>query len=366
MNILYVITRSDVIGGASVHLLDLALGVQNLGHDVVLYVGGDGIFVDKARSLGLTCIELKYMRRNINPFYDLLSFIELRKIFKIMRPDLVHLHSSKAGILGRLAASNACIPSIFTAHGWAFTDGVSPLKRFLYIAIERFMAKFSDKIITVSEYDRKLALDLKVGCENLITTVLNGMPNVIYLPKSYTNSRVIKLIMVARFDAQKAQLLLIDALAKINNKNWLLEFVGDGPLKEEAISHTIECGLEKHISFSGACNDVSNRLDNSDVFLLVSNWEGLPLTILEAMRSGLPVIASDVGGVKEAVVDGLTGLLVERGNQLALAQAIQKLMDSSELWLSFGIAGRNRFEQVFLYDFMLNKTLDIYQQVVKK
>lgn len=366
LKIAYVITRSDVIGGAAVHLLDLALGVKNAGHDVALYVGGSGILVDKAKKLGLDCIVLKHMRREIRLGSDLLGFFELRNIFEKTKPDLIHLHSSKAGILGRLAAKSTGFPAVFTAHGWAFTEGVSSKKRFLYVRVERFMAMLSDAIIAVSEYDRQLALHSSVGNEILINTVHNGMPNMPRLQRSRSQGSIVKLIMVARFDAQKDHSLLISAVSQLEDQNWHLEFVGDGPLLEQAIIHVQALGLAERISFSGACNDVAKRLEHANVFLLISNWEGLPLTILEAMRAGLPVIASSVGGVPEAVVHDRTGFLVPRADVQELTKSIQNLLSSEELRLSFGQAGREKFDEEFLFDSMLAKTLNIYQKVVSK
>lgn len=366
MEIAYVITRADVIGGASVHLLDLAVGVQNSGHNVTLYAGGAGVFIEKAKAMGLECVVLKHMQREISPWRDLLGFFELRKIFKKTKPDLIHLHSSKAGILGRLAAKSLGVPAVFTAHGWAFTEGVSSKKRKFYLAIERFMAKFSDKIIAVSEYDRQLALRSKVGNNTLITTVHNGMPNIPELKRESTRNTVIKLVMVARFEVPKDHLLLINAVSQLKQSSWTLELIGDGALINQAIAYVKDLGLAERIIFSGNCDDVATRLEQADVFLLVSNWEGLPLSILEAMRAGLPVIASDVGGVPEAVLDGHTGYLVPRGNVDKLSMSIEKILDNEELRLAFGKAGRKRFDEEFIFDSMLNKTLDIYQQIINK
>lgn len=366
MKIIYVITRSDVMGGASVHLIDLVVGAQQAGHDVEILVGSTGVFVNKAMEAGIRCTSLKHLRREISPQHDLLGFFELRKELKKSKPDLVHLHSSKAGILGRLAAKSLGLPTVFTAHGWAFTEGVSLKRRKLYLFIERFMAKFTDKIITVSEYDRQLALNSKVGNEILISTVHNGMPDLPKVQRKNSSESLVKLIMVARFDTPKNHLLLINALSQLEQGNWHLEFVGDGPLLDQAVKKVELLGLTQHITFSGACNDVAKRLEQADVFLLISNWEGLPLTILEAMRAGLPVIASSVGGVPEAVIDNQTGYLVPRADVVALTQAIQKILNNEDLRLLLGEAGREKFDDEFMFDSMLNKTLNIYQQVISK
>ena len=366
MKIVYVITRSDVIGGASVHLLDLALGSSKAGHSVDVLVGGEGVFNTRARDLGLSCHSLKYLVREISPGKDIRAFFELRAMLSKLKPDLVHVHSSKAGILGRLAAKSLGLPAVFTAHGWAFTEGVSEKRRFVYRNIERVMARFSDQILTVSEFDRQLALKAKVGDEETVLTIHNGMPEVSSNRVSFTQSDQIRLIMVARFEVPKNQKFLLEALAKVETKNWELELVGDGPTLESARKLAAQLGIAEKVVFSGACDDVPIRLSRSDVFILISDWEGLPLTILEAMRSGLAVIASNVGGVSELVANGDNGFVVDRGDQQGLVDALTQLIKSAELRKKQGISGQYRYRTNFTFDIMLDKILKIYQKVLDR
>ena len=371
MRIVYVITQSDVIGGASVHLLDLASGAQQQGHEVVVLAGGDGVFLDRVKAAGLNARSLRHLCREIKPRSDLLGLLELRRVFKELKPDLVHLHSSKAGILGRLAAKSLSLPTVFTAHGWAFTEGVSAKRRALYRVIERYVARYADKIITVSDYDRRLALNADVGSAQLIRTVHNGMPRVDVLPPALPLMDIppagaaVRLIMVARFDEQKNQLGLLEGLARAAQHHWTLELVGDGPLLQTVRARAAQLQLSDRVVFSGSCNDVARRLAQSDVFVLISNWEGLPLSILEAMRAGLPVIASRVGGVPEAVVDGETGYLVDRGDAEGLAQALTRLLESDTLRQTMGRQGKAKFEAEFTFDTMLARTLDVYNEVLR-
>ena len=369
MRIVYVITQSDVIGGASVHLLDLASGARQQGHEVVVLAGGDGVFLERVKAAGLNGRSLRHLCREIKPRSDLLGLLELRRVFKELKPDLVHLHSSKAGILGRLAAKSLSLPTVFTAHGWAFTEGVSAKRRALYRVIERYVAGYTDRIITVSDYDRRLALEAKVGSAQRIRTVHNGMPRVDVLPPALLLTDMpptdaVRLIMVARFDEQKNHLGLLEGLARVANHNWTLELVGDGPLLESVRARAAQLELSDRVVFSGSCNDVARRLAQSDVFVLISNWEGLPLSILEAMRAGLPVIASRVGGVPEAVVDGETGYLVERGDAEGLGQALTRLLESPELRQQMGRQGKTKFEAEFTFDTMLARTLAVYNEVL--
>ena len=361
LKIAYVITRSDVMGGASIHLLDLALGVKNAGHEVIIYVGGSGVFVKRARELGLMCVPLNYMKREIHLLYDTLCFFELRSQLIRNPPDIVHLHSSKAGILGRLVAKSLRITSVFTAHGWAFTEGVSPYKRKLYILIERYIAKITGRIITVSHYDLELALSSGVGDSKRLVCVHNGMPDILQNKKMHISD--VRFIMVARFERPKDQALLIMAFSKLIDKNWMLEFVGDGPFFQDAVDLAKKYDLTDKIFFSGNCDNVVDRLASSDVFCLVSDWEGLPLTIIEAMREGLPVIASSVGGVPELVEDGKNGFLVSRGDLNGLVDSIQALIASEKNRLALGVEGRRLFEERFMFDLMLKRSINIYHKL---
>lgn len=360
MRIVYVITRSDTMGGASVHLLDLASGAQKAGHEVIILVGGEGVFLKYAIERGIRVVSLKFLVREVSLIKDVLALFELRKHIKAISPDLVHLHSSKVGVLGRVVARFLNVPVVFTAHGWAFTEGVSSKSRKVYKIVERIMARYASRIITVSDYDRNIALSAGVGNDQLISTVHNGMP----MLKEHTLVRQDiaspKMIMVARFDEQKDQLCLVKALATLKDMQWGLEFVGDGPSIIHVMNLVNELGLEERVQFSGACDDVPRRLVNSQLFLLITKWEGLPLTVLEAMRAGLPVIASDVGGVCEAVENERTGLLVGRNDTDKLAMAIRTMLGSAELRAAMGTAGRVKFERNFRFDMMLEKTLSVY------
>lgn len=346
------------------HLLELAQGAQQSGHEITILAGGRGVFLDRATTLGIRCITLQHMVREISPFRDWLAYKELKKHFRSLAPDIIHLHSSKAGTLGRLAARDLSVPVIFTAHGWAFTEGVSPVRRALYICIEKALARLSAHIITVSEYDRALAIKAGVGNEALITTIHNGIADDCREIGIKSNEGPVRLIMVARFDTPKRQRDLLLALSKLPSQDWTAEFVGSGPTLAKAREFAREQQLLDRVIFSGACDDVPDRLQNAHVFVLVSDWEGLPLSILEAMRAKLPVIASKVGGVPEAVMDGETGLLVDRGDTHSLAIAIKRLITQPGMRESMGMAGRTRFDTEFTFQTMMAKTLSIYNSAI--
>lgn len=369
MKIIYLITRSDVMGGASIHLLDLAAGSKASGHQVIIGVGNPSpsipsLFQARAAEMGLECHSIKSLVREIDPIKDISCYIELRNFMKMHAADIVHVHSSKAGILGRLAARSLSLPVIFTVHGWAFTEGVSAKRRFFYMWVEKIMSRFASKIITVSNYDRNLAIKNSVSDPNRMMTVHNGMPESYDYAVLELDPPVLKLIMVARFEKPKNQSSLLRALASIKTERWTLELVGDGPELQHNIDLAAELKIQDRIVFSGACTDIARRLASSNIFILASDWEGLPLTILEAMRAGLPVVASNVGGVSEAVINDVTGILIERGDVSGLTMAISRLLASQETRMQMGVKARSKFENEFTFKLMLSKTLNIYHSVL--
>jgi glycosyltransferase involved in cell wall biosynthesis len=365
--ITYLITRSDTVGGAHVHLLYLACKAQTEGHTVEVLVGGNGLYAALLRENGLRVLNLRYLVRPIRPHLDAFAVLECWLALKRFKPDIVHVHSTKAGLVGRVAAKLAGIPVVFTAHGWAFTEGIAEQSRRLAVFLEKRAARLSDAIICVSEYDRQLALRLGVCDKSLITRIHNGVPDVHPDQRSIC-SRIgpVRVVCVARLDAPKKHLLLLEAMATIDKLPWVLELIGDGPLTAEVRQRAHDLGVADRVEFSGLCNDVPSRLAVADVFVLASAWEGLPLSILEAMRAGLPVVASDVGGVAESVNDGVTGFLVPKGDKAVLADRLMRLLGDVALRQQMGRAGRTMYEREFAFAVMYQRTQKIYNDVLER
>lgn len=365
MKIVYIITRSDVLGGASIHLLDLAKGMISRGHQVHILVGGTGAFTRELKKNNINYSSLPHLKREISLIHDVLGYWEIKKHLKRLKPDVVHCHSSKAGLLGRLAAKSLNLPVVFTAHGWAFTEGISATKQKIYSKIEQFLINFSDHIITVSEFDRIYGFNFGVGSPDKVTTVHNGIP----LQDSQSTEvkqidQPCKVIMVARFDDQKDQITLIQALGLLKNKNFVMEFIGSGPTLEFCKEEANKLGLADKIKFLGQQRNVKDFLNSSDIFVLSTNYEGFPLTILEAMRAKLPVIATDVGGNNESIIDKKIGFLTKKNNAEDLSRAISTLIDDRNLAIEMGKCGYERFITEFTHDLMLKKILKIYADVM--
>ncbi len=367
MKIAYVITRCDDLGGAQIHVRDLAKALKQRGQTPVVLGGSPGVLSEQLEASGIRFIEIKALKRSILPLKDLAALRELRTHLKVLRPDLISAHSSKAGILARMAAASLGIPNIFTAHGWAFSDGVAPLKRRLYVEVERRTASMADRIITVSDYDRAIALDHRVGGSEKVATVHNGMPEIEQSQAADPSQEPPTFLTIARHDRQKDYATLLDAVSRVVSRHpeWKLICIGAGPRFAEATARVKELGLGSSISILGFRTDTVRLLSQAQAYVLVSNWEGLPRSILEAMRAGLPVIGSDVGGVRETLIDGESGYLVPRGDAHLLEARMETLGNDPELRLRMGAAGRRRFMEEFRFERMFEETWGIYQTILK-
>ena len=282
----------------------------------------------------------------------------LRKV----KPTLVHAHTSKAGFLARAAARIVGIPCVFTAHTWCFAEGTSKVWKKVGTPAEKLAARWCDRIINVSHANRELALQHNVSDTQKHVTVHNGIPDVPYralhLP-AVVSKDVPKIVMVARFAPQKAQGLLVEALHGIDLP-FELTFVGDGPTRESVEQQVIKAGLNSKVTFAGLRRDIPELLASSDIFALFTHWEGFPISILEAMRAGLPLVVSDVGGNREAV-DASCGCVVAPGDVNGFRDALRLLLANQGLRSGMGRAARQRYLNNFTLDTMIRQTTAVYQ-----
>jgi len=361
-SVLFVITRGDSIGGGQIHVRDLCRALQRRGVRVAVATGSRGALQDELDKTGVRHFLIPGLVRSINPLDDLVAVSALRRRIRTFAPDLVSCHTAKAGLVGRLAALLEGVPAVFTAHGWQFAEGIAGWQKAAVLAVETVLARLTRRIITVSGYDRDLALGFGLGSPRKIVLVHNGMPW-LEAPKPGVTGRTLRLVMVARFQEQKDHATLFQALEGLADLPWSLELIGDGPDRARWEAWVTEKGWT-NVTFSGQVLDVPQRLENADVFVLASLWEGFPRSILEAMRAGLPVVATDVGGVDEAVVDGVTGWMVPPRDAPALERALRRLADP-EARQRLGRAGRQRYEDEFTFDAMLAKTQAVWDAVVR-
>ncbi|MGH7527552.1 MAG: glycosyltransferase, partial [Gemmatimonadales bacterium] len=251
MKIAYVVTRADPIGGAQVHVRDLAAAIREDGFEPTVIVGGEGLFTDSLREAGIPTVVVPHLVAPISPARDPVALGQIRRALGRLRPDLVSTHSSKAGILGRMAARSLRLPVLFTAHGWSFSPGVPQLMAACYRLIERRAAPLADRIITVSEFDRTLALSSGVATSRQLITIHNGMPDVAPSLRADPGRSPPRLVMVARFEKQKDHVTLLRAMAGLEAYPWELDLVGDGPLMPAAQALAAKLGLGGRVRVLG-------------------------------------------------------------------------------------------------------------------
>ena len=362
--IAYVITLPD-LGGAQSHLYEVMLNIREYGYKPFLITGRNGWLTEKLNITGIACHIVPDLIRPISPIHDVKAVKHVKEILQQEQPDLVHCHSSKAGIIGRIAAHRCHIPTVFTAHGWAFTDGVNPLKRKIYAFIENLAGYWTDRIICVSEYDRRLGMRYLPAHKEKMLTIHNCIPDITDCVRDWQKNPVgdvIKIIVVARFSPPKKNIQILHLLREMLDmgKKITVTFVGDGPQLSIAKEKARDLQLGKEVEFLGARTDVAELLPKYDLFLLMSNWEGFPISILEAMRAGLPVIASDVGGVTEAVTEK-TGIVIK--NDEELIEIIKVLASNKRMFEELGVSGRNLYLNQFTSQVMMSQINNVCRKV---
>jgi len=378
-NLLHFITKLE-LGGAQQSTL---YAVKNFDRDrfqVFLISGTDGLLAEEARQIPRTqVILLPELKHPIRLHYDFATFMHLVEILREMKIDLLHTHSSKAGIIGRLAAKLAGIPVIIhTIHGWSFNDYQPPWERKFYIMLERLAAKFTDRLIVVSTTDIEKGLRERIGQLHQYQLVRCG----IEIDK-FSHSEVdprqkrqelgidprIPLVgMIACFKPQKAPLDFIRA-AKIVNRysspvNFLL--VGDGILRPQIESLIGEGNLNSRVVLTGWRHDIPEILASIDILVLSSLWEGLPRVFLQAMAAGKPIVATAVDGAREVIVEGANGYLVPPGQPEKLAEKIMELVSHPRRAKKMGAQGRKLLDSSFDINQMVEQLEEIYFSLLEE
>lgn len=364
--ILFVLTQGQW-GGAQKYVFDLA---SNLGpeFDIHIAIGTDDthIFRDKIQenSLPITLHVVKHLKREISPFHDICSIFELKSLYKTLRPDIIHLNSSKAGIVGSLARIKHS-KILYTVHGWVFLEPLSPWRKTFYQMLEKYTASKKDAFIVLSPQEFEIAEKrLKIPRQKIFLIPL-GIQNISFFPKSEArvklteqnhglNAHSFWFGTIANHYYTKGLDLLIEAISQIKKENhdeFQCLIIGDGPEKKllENIIH--EHRLEKTVFLLPFLPQAAQYLLAFDAFVLPSRKEGLPYSLLEAKQAGLPCIATNVGGVSTLTTQ--KDLLIEPENTTLLKEA---LLYSLEQKTNF-----SKEEFSFSLSKMIDKTKKVYQ-----
>jgi len=374
VKVLFIITRSDIIGGASINLLQVSRIVQSLGYDVKVIMGGNGEIGNIFKCSGLDVCIIGSLRREISPLADIVYMWRLFGFVRSWRPRIVHVHSFKASLLSRLVLLLfPRINIIYTAHGWNFSQFVpSRIKRICALIIETVLAYYTDKIICVCKHDLQNAEKLLGFPKARLHLVYNSCMESGSRDtrnKSISDcsqSSTLRLIMVARFEYQKDHITLVEALGMIREDDWVMTFIGSGPLESRIRTKVEELGIQRKVHFLGEKSNIGDYLIDADCFILSSRYEGFPISILEAMSYSLPILATDVGGVKEAVVDGYNGKLFKSGDTCQLASSIKLLMDNPSIARTFGDNSKIFYETAFSEKRLKDNIKVVYSALISK
>lgn len=365
--ILQLITRADW-GGAQRHLFDLATGLDPSRFQVTVACAPDGILVDRLREGGVEVIRLDSFQREFSPLKDGQALSAVLEVIRLVRADLVHSHSSKAGFLGRLAARRAGAKAVFTAHGFAFGGGAASLPaRAAYLAAEWGAGRlWSDRIITVSEADRRLALTWRIAPPHRVVRIHNGIDPTDYkaIPDPDPGGRPPVIGVISRLVAGKGlEDLLVAASLLLKRGDYRFVLAGDGPLMPALQQRAQELGIARQVAFPGFV-DPAVALRAIDLFVLPSYKEGLPYNVLEALAAGRPVVATAVGGLPELILDGQNGRLVPVGDIRALAEAMEGLARDPR-FSQFAASARRTVLERFHLRQMIDRTAALYDDVLR-
>jgi len=356
IRVLHPITRL-IVGGAQENTLFTAQRLDPARYRVEALcgpqTGSEGSLIEEARQSGVRLVILPTLVRQISPLNDLRALLALRRIMLQGGYAIVHTHSSKAGLLGRLAARLAGVPHIVhTVHGWSFHEHMHPFVRRLYIQLERWAAAFSAALITVSEADMQTGLRLGIGQPAQYRLIRSAIPLDQFDPALYDRAAVRRELGIApeevvigsvgRFSPQKNPLAWARVAGRVARACPQARFllVGDGPLRGEVEATLAAEGLAKRTLLPGLRRDVARWLSAMDLFLITSLWEGLPRVLPQAMALRLPVVANRTGGAAEAVQDGRTGWLVEVEDLPAAAERCLELARDPVMRREFGASAR--------------------------
>jgi glycosyltransferase involved in cell wall biosynthesis len=365
MKIVHVLTRGDILGGAQTHVRELSLALRSLGHEVTVITGAPGIFTQQLCQAGIPCMQVRSLVHPLRPHRDLAALVALWYVLRQLQPDVVCAHTAKAGSLGRAAARLRHVPSVFTPHGWSMVDRTSLAPNHVYRLIESVAGRLGTRVINVCEYERALAERCHVSPPGSLDVVHNGIAEN-PLPRTRPiEAQPPLIVMVARFAAQKDHRTLLLALAGLQALEWRLALVGGGELQPSLIAKIKAYGLAARVRLLPPETDVGRLLMEAQLFVLATHFEALPISILEAMRAGLPVIATDVGGIAEAVRPQETGLLASHGDIPALREALATLIQDPARRQAMGAAGRARWGAHFTATAMATKTIEVYHRALR-
>lgn len=378
--IAHILTRLT-LGGVQENTLYCLNNHDRSKYETYLVTGTDNSFGGKEYLNSITeyteICEISSLQNKIHPLSDLRAFIALCRFIKCKGVDIVHTHSSKAGILGRFAGRlMGTRIVVHTVHGWSFHEHMDPVHKKFYIVLERVAAFFCDRLITVTNQDIKKGLREGIAVLEKYATIRSGIDFTKFTAGDYCEEDRLPRILqgkkiigtVGRLSEQKNPLDFLKIAKELLKKRQDVHFIviGDGPLRNQAEDYIRANGLGKSVTLLGVRSDVFILLHRFDVFLLTSLWEGLPRVILEAMYCKVPVVANNVDGVAEIIKNGENGFSQQPFDLLSACNYIEQLLDNENLRKTIT---ENAFNTVFPEygaQYMVRKLEDLYESIMLK
>lgn len=383
MRVIHIITRM-IVGGAQENTLFNCMDLlRDYGDEVTLVtgpsLGAEGCLLSPDRNSGLEIVELPNLRRNIEPWVDLKAYRDLSAFIRDRKPDVVHTHSAKAGMLGRAAAWNRKVPCVIhTVHGAPFHPYQRPTSRWVFQQCERWAAKRCHHMISVADAMTDLMVDANIAPRSMFTTIFSGMNvepfvtadqqrDAMRAKYGFDNSHVV-FGKIARLFNLKGHEFLIEAASRVCSEHPNVRFllVGDGILREQYERQIESMGLTKHFVFTGLLppEEIPNQLAAMDVLVHTSLREGLARALPQALLAGKPVISFDIDGAREVVLNDVTGHLIPPKDVSSLTTAIKKLACDSTTRQKMGREGQLRFTEQFRHQNMTKQIRELYQKIL--
>jgi len=377
IKVLHIITRL-ISGGAQGTALSIVSGLDKNRFDVTFASGPQGFCAEMAKKWNVDVVIIPDLIREINPVKDLKALIRLYTFIKRNRFDIVNTHTSKAGVLGRIAARLAGVPVIFyTPHGSIFHPVYyGPKILFLLSRIENFIAMFTDKIITCSKSERADFLRYGVATDDKYVTIYWGKKQDEFL-KTYDGASkrrelgipedAMLIGNVARLAPEKGHIFCLEAFKMVVDRfpKAKLLIVGDGILRPDIEAKIRESGLIGSVIMAGHRDDVPEILASLDISLHTSIWEGAPRAVVEAMLMGKPIVATRVGGIPELIEDGVTGILIPSNDKERLLKAVTTLINDRALAGKIGESARRNAKERFALAPMVESITKLYSHFVE-
>jgi glycosyltransferase involved in cell wall biosynthesis len=380
IRVLHPITRL-IVGGAQENTMFTAALLNKERYKAEILsgpqTGSEGSLIDEVRANGVPLTIMPDLLRQVSPWRDFRALTGMARFIRKADYSIVHTHSSKAGILGRLAARIAGVPIIVhTVHGWSFHDYMPSAMCAFYKLLERWMASFTDAIIVVTGRDIQKGQQAHIGKDEQYHLIRSAIPLEDFDPartKCQATRQELGIPMeavvvgnVGRFSEQKNPLDWVRVAGIIGRSDPRLHFllVGDGPLRPQVETQLQEEGIRDRTIVTGLRRDVSNLMSAMDIFMLSSLWEGLPRVIPQAMAMGLPVVANQADGTDDAIHDGENGYLCSPGEIEMMAERCQDLICDPLKRLEMGKRGRAYAKKEFDLRRMIDQIEALYEQLL--